>query len=219
MSETKVTALESRNKVLDTAQALLRKGLVEGTSGNVSCRAPDGSVVLTPSSIPYDTMTLDDLVVCDLDGKVLEGERGPTSEKALHLECLRRFPEIGGVIHLHPIYATMFALVREPIPAVIEEVVVYIGGDVPCADYRTTGTDELAVEAANHLADRSAVLLANHGMVVIGKDPAEALHHAGVVERTAQIVWGARQLGEVKQIPEKVNRDFAGVYRLLRGIS
>lgn len=219
MSETKVTTLESRNKVLDTAKALLRKGLVEGTSGNVSCRAPDGSVVLTPSSIPYDTMTLDDLVVCDLDGKVLEGERGPTSEKALHLECLRRFPEIGGVIHLHPIYATMFALIREPIPAVIEEVVVYIGGDVPCADYRTTGTDELAVEAADHLADRSAVLLANHGMVVIGKDPAEALHHAGVVERTAQIVWGARQLGEIKQIPEKVNRDFAGVYRLLRGIS
>jgi L-fuculose-phosphate aldolase len=208
-----------RQQVLDAAKNLLRKGLVEGTSGNVSGRGENGTVVLTPSSIAYETMTLEDLVVCDLDGQVLEGHRGPTSEKALHLECLRRYPEIGGVIHLHPIYATMFALIREPIPAVIEEVVVYIGGDVPVAEYKTTGSDELGVEAASHLADRSAVLLANHGMVVVGKDPAEALHHAGVVERTAQIVWGARQIGEVHPVPEKVNQDFAAVYRLLRGIS
>ncbi|HVX18183.1 MAG TPA: class II aldolase/adducin family protein [Acidimicrobiales bacterium] len=211
-------AQATRQAVLETAQALLRKGLVEGTSGNVSGRDPDGSVVLTPSSVPYDTMTLDDLVVCSLDGDVLDGVRGPTSEKALHLEVLRRYPEIGGVIHLHPIYATMFALIHEPIPAVIEEVVVYIGGDVPIAEYRTTGTDDLGAEAARHLGDRSAVLLANHGMVVVGKDPAEALHHAGVVERTAQIVWGARQVGEIVPIPQKVNDDFAGVYRLLRGI-
>ncbi len=209
---------EMRQQVLDTAKELLHKGLVEGTSGNVSGRREDGTVVLTPSSISYETMTLDDLVVCDAEGAVLEGERGPTSEKALHLECLRRYPEIGGVIHLHPVYATMFALIREPIPAVIEEVVVYIGGDVPVAEYRTTGTDDLGVEAARHLADRSAVLLANHGMVVVGKDPAEALHHAGVVERTARIVWGARQLGEIHEIPAKVNDDFAAVYRLMRGI-
>lgn len=217
MSDTKTT--DTRQAVLDTAKELLRKGLVEGTSGNVSGRRDDGSVVLTPSSIPYDTMVLDDLVVCDADGKVLEGTRGPTSEKALHLEVMRNYPEIGGVIHLHPVYATMFALIHEPIPAVIEEVVVYIGGDVPIADYKTTGSDDLGVEAARHLGDRSAVLLANHGMVVVGKDPAEALHHAGVVERTAQIVWGARQIGEVKPIPEKVNQDFAAVYRLLRGIA
>ncbi|MEO9223916.1 MAG: class II aldolase/adducin family protein [Acidimicrobiales bacterium] len=209
---------DMRQQVLDTAKELLHKGLVEGTSGNVSGRREDGTVVLTPSSIPYETMTLDELVVCDAEGAVLEGERGPTSEKALHLECLRRYPEIGGVIHLHPVYATMFALIREPIPAVIEEVVVYIGGDVPVAEYRTTGTDDLGVEAARHLADRSAVLLANHGMVVVGKDPAEALHHAGVVERTARIVWGARQLGEIHEIPAKVNDDFAAVYRLMRGI-
>lgn len=218
MSDTE-TSTNTRQAVLDTAQSLLRKGLVEGTSGNVSGRQADGTVVLTPSSIPYETMTLDDLVVCDMDGEVLQGHRGPTTEKALHLECLRRYPEIGGVIHLHPIYATMFALVREPIPAVIEEVVVYIGGDVPVADYKTTGTDELGAEAARHLAERSAVLLANHGMVVVGKDPAEALHHAGVVERTAQIVWGARQLGNVQPVPQEVNDNFASVYKLMRGVT
>ena len=94
-------------------------------------------------------MTLDDLVVTDLDGNVLEGTRGPTTEKALHLACYRRYPEVGGVIHSHAAYATMFALVHEPIPAIIEEVVVYLGGDIPICDYKGTGTDELGEEVAS----------------------------------------------------------------------
>jgi L-fuculose-phosphate aldolase len=211
-------ATDMREQVLQTAKELLRKGLVEGTSGNVSGRMPDGNVCLTPSSVPYDEMTLDDLVVVTPGGEVVEGTRGPTSEKALHLEVLGRYPELNGVIHLHPVYATMFAVIREPIPAVIEEVVVYLGGDIPVCEYRTTGTDELGAEAARNLAERSACLLANHGLVTAGDSPATALHHAGVVERTAQIVWGARVLGTVAAIPEKVQSDFAGVYRMMRGI-
>ena len=203
--------------VLDTAKELLHKGLVEGTSGNVSGRLEDGRICLTPSSIAYETMTLDDLVICDADGNKLEGERGPTSEKALHLACYRAFPEVGGVIHSHAVYATMFATVRQPVPAVIEEVIVYIGGDVPVCEYKGTGTDELGDEVARNLHDRSAALLANHGMVTIGATPAKALHAAGVVERTAQIVWGARALGgQIHPLPEKVNTDMAGVYRFLR---
>ncbi len=205
-----------RERVLATAKAMLEKGLVEGTSGNVSGRMEDGTVCLTPSSIPYETMTLDDLVVADLDGKVVEGERGPTSEKALHLACYRAFPEVGGVIHSHARFATMFAVVREAVPAAIEEVVVHVGGDVPVCEYRTTGTDELGDEVASRLGDRSAVLLANHGMVTIGASPEKALHVAGVVERTAEIVWGARLLGTTHALPEQVNKDFANVYRYMR---
>jgi len=205
-----------KESVLATAKALLQKGLVEGTSGNVSGRMEDGTICVTPSSIPYETMTLDDLVVLDLDGKVVEGERGPTSEKALHLACYRAFPEVGGVIHSHARFATMFALVREPVPAAIEEVVVHVGGDVPVCEYRTTGTDELGDEVASKLGDRSAVLLANHGMVTIGATPEKALHAAGVVERTAEIVWGARALGRAHPLPDKVNEDFANVYRFMR---
>jgi L-fuculose-phosphate aldolase len=207
----------TKQDVLDTAQELLEKGLVEGTSGNVSGRLDDERICLTPSSVAYETMTLDDLVVTDLDGKVLEGERGPTSEKALHLACYRAYPEVGGVIHSHAVYATMFAVVREPIPAIIEEVVVYIGGDVPVCEYKPTGSDILGDEAAANLEDRSACLLANHGMVTIGATPGQALHNAGVVERTAQIVWGARALGSpLHDLPEKTNRDMEGVYRYLR---
>jgi L-fuculose-phosphate aldolase len=205
-----------KQRVLATAKALLEKGLVEGTSGNVSGRMEDGTICVTPSSIAYETMTPDDLVVLDLDGNVVEGERGPTSEKALHLACYRAFPEVGGVIHSHARFATMFALVREPVPAIIEEVVVHVGGDVPICEYRTTGTDELGDEVASRLGDRSAALLANHGMVTIGSSPEKALHAAGVVERTAEIVWGARALGRAHPLPDKVNEDFANVYRFMR---
>ena len=137
--------------LLATAKEMLHKGLVEGTAGNLAARLPDGNVVLTPSSLPYESMTLEDLVVCDLDGNVLEGTRGPTTEKALHLTVLREHDDVHATIHSHAMYATMFAVTRTTIPAVIEEFVVFVGGDVGCAEYRTTGTDELAVEVAKHL--------------------------------------------------------------------
>lgn len=207
---------DARRAVLATARTLAARGLVEGTSGNVSARVDDARVCLTPSSLPYDAMTLDDLVVVGLDGAVLEGERSPTSEKALHLACYRRHPEIGGVVHSHPVHATMFAVARQPIPAAIEEVAVYIGGDVPVCDYVMTGTDELGEEVAARLADRAAALLANHGMVTVGATPDAALHAALVVERTAHIVWGARLLGTPHELPANVNEDFGGVYRFVR---
>jgi L-fuculose-phosphate aldolase len=204
-------------EVLAAAKTMLERGLVEGTSGNISGRLEGGLVCVTPSSVDYDTMTLDDLVVVDLDGAVVSGTRSPTTEKDLHLSVLRSYPELGSVIHTHAVYATMFALAHEPIPAVIEEVVVYVGGDVPCCDYKGTGSRELGDEVASHLADRGAALLANHGLVTCASTPEKALHHAGLVERTAQIIWGARAMGAtIHPLPDKVNTDMAGVYRFLR---
>ncbi len=203
--------------VLAAARKMLADGLVEGTSGNISGRLADGTVCLTPSSVAYDTMTLDDLVVVEMDGTVVSGTRAPTTEKDLHLATLGRYPELGAVIHTHAVYATMFALAHEPVPAVIEEVIVYVGGDVPCCVYRGTGTTELGEEVATHLADRGAALLANHGLVTCGASPERALHNAALVERTAKIVWGARAMGAtIHPLPDKVNRDMAGVYRYLR---
>ena len=203
--------------VLATAKKMLEEGLVEGTSGNISGRLADGQVCLTPSSVAYDTMTLDDLVIVDLEGNVVSGERSPTTEKDLHLSALRRYPELGAVIHTHAVYATMFALAHEAIPAVIEEVVVYLGGDVPCCDYKGTGTAALGDEVAAKLVDRGAALLANHGLVTCASTPEKALHNAALVERTAKIVWGARAMGAtIHPLPEKVNRDMAGVYRYIR---
>lgn len=211
--KTTLTAQETKDQVLWAAQEMLRSGLVEGTSGNLAARLPDGNAVLTPSSLDYMEMTLEDLVVCDLDGNVLEGERSPTTEKALHLGALRLHDEINATMHCHAKFATMFALTHQPIPAVIEEFVVFVGGDVECAEYRTTGTDELGEEVAKRVADRAAVLMANHGLFAVSKDPKQVLHVAQLVERTAEIIWGARLLGEVVPIPESVNTTFAGYYR------
>jgi L-fuculose-phosphate aldolase len=94
---------------------------------------------------------------------------------------------------------------------------VYIGGDIPICDYKTTGTDELGHEVASKLADRSAALMANHGLVCIGKSAEDALHASLVVERTAEIVWGARALGKPVTIPDDVNANFANVYGFIRG--
>ena len=204
---------ETREQLLWVAQEMLRTNLVEGTAGNVAARLPDGNAVLTPSSLDYLEMTLDDLVVCDMDGNVLEGHRSPTSEKSLHLTALRDHAEIGATMHCHAKYSTMFALTRMPIPAVIEEFDVFVGGDVEVAEYKTTGTDELAVEVASHVGKKAAVLMANHGLFAVGKNPKDVLHIAALIERTAEIIWGARVLGTVVPLPDAVNQQFSGYYR------
>lgn len=208
---------EVKHAVLDAARTMYERGLVEGTAGNVSGRVGPDRVVVTPSSIAYAAMTFEDLVLVDLAGELIEGTRSPTSEKSLHLECYRNYPEVQGVVHCHARYASMFAVAHRSIPAGIDEFVIYIGGDVPCAEYRQSGTDGLAVEVASHLKDRSAALMANHGMVCVGKSVDDALHSALVVEHNAQIMWGAEALGGVVALPDKAVSDFTGVYGFVRG--
>jgi L-fuculose-phosphate aldolase len=134
----------------------------------------------------------------------------------MHLACYRAFPEVGGVVHCHPLHGSMFAVARKPIPALIEEVIVYVGGDVPVAEYRTTGTDELADEVVSHLHHRGAVLMANHGMLCVGRSASDALHTALVVEHAAHIVWGATALGGAVPLPADVVANFSGVYGYVR---
>lgn len=202
--------------VLDTARELLAKGLVEGTSGNVSARQADGTICITPSSVDYRTMTLDDLVVIDPDGATVAGHRAPSSEKALHLACYAAFPEVGSVIHSHALYASMFAVARQPLPVAIDEFSVYVGGEVAVTEYAPSGSDAIGEQAVRCLADRGAALLANHGLVAVGRTPADALHVTAVVERSAQIVLGARTLGQAWTIPADVDRNLAGVYDMVR---
>ncbi|WP_419924406.1 class II aldolase/adducin family protein [Candidatus Poriferisocius sp.] len=205
-----------RAQVVAAAQAMNAAGLVVGTAGNVSGRAADSAIWLTPSALPYNQVSVDNLAAVDLDGNLLEGTARPSTEKAMHLACYRAFPEVGGVVHCHPVHASMFAVAHKRIPAVIEEVIMYLGGDVPVADYRPTGSDELGEEVVRHLGDRSAVLMANHGLLCIGESPDHALHAALVAEHTARIVWGASRLGDAVDLPEKALSDFAGAYTDLR---
>src|SRR3954465_7173156 len=161
-------------------------------------------------------MALADLVVLDATGEVVEGTRSPSSEKLVHLACYKRFPEVGSVIHPPPVYAAMFALFRSPIPSAIDEFAVYVGGDVPVAEYAMTGTPELGENAADCLDSVGSALLANHGSVTISDSPAKAIHQLGVVERAAQIVWGARALGGEVDLPASTNDLLSSYCRMMR---
>lgn len=207
---------EVKAAVLAAAKKMYARGLVEGTAGNVSGRVDAERVVLTPSSLGYEEMTLEDLVVTDLEGTVVEGHRSATSEKSLHLECYRAYAEVSGVVHCHAQHASMFAVAHQPIPAAIDEFIIYIGGDVPVAQYQPSGSDQLAHSVAACLGDRSAALMANHGMVCVGKSVEDALHSALVVEHNARIMWGSMALGGPVAIPEATVRNFAGVYDFVR---
>ena len=218
MAGVKQTAEEIKEDLLWVAQESLRTNLVHGTAGNFSARLPDGNVVLTPSSLPYETMTLDDLVVCDLEGNVVEGKNGPTTEKMLHLACLKAYDDIHSVIHCHAKFCTMFAITHQPIPCVIEEVEVFVGGDVPVANYKFTGSQDLADEVSKWVGDRAAVLMANHGLLTVGKSPKDALKVANLVEVTAEMVWGAKVLGELVPLPDKTRQKMAPIYKMMRGM-
>ena len=207
-----------KEEVLTTAKALCASGLVAGTEGNVSARMEDGNVCITPSSLNYEVMTLEDLVVMDPDGNVVEGTRGPTTEKMLHLACLKRYDDIHAVIHCHAKFCTMFAITHQPIPCVIEEVEAFVGGDVPVANYKFTGSQDLADEASKWVGDRAAVLMANHGLLTVGKSPRDALKIANLVEITAEMVWGARALGELVPLPDSTRAKMAPVYKMIRGM-
>jgi L-fuculose-phosphate aldolase len=193
-----------------------RSGLTEATAGNLSARTSADEVVLTPTALDYAEMTTEDLVVCDLEGRVVSGTRAPTTEAGLHLACLRRHRDIAAVVHSHALHASQFAVTHQPIPCLVEEFELYVGGDVPIAPYRQTGSEALGEVVAPLLADRSAALLANHGLVSVGATPGEALGIAKLVERTAQIVAGARRLGEPVPLPDASRSGLAARYQAAR---
>ena len=208
-----------QKEVLKAAKKLHQEGMVVGTAGNVSGRLENGSIWITPSSIEYESMQENDLVLLGSNGEQLEGKHSKSTESQIHLECYKAFAEIGGVVHSHPPYASMFAVAKEPIPAAIEEVVVYLGGDIRVAEYQKTGSQALAETLSREVADRSAVLMANHGLLTIGKNPPEALKAALVAERTAEIVWGAKFINSSTsflELGQDVLEEFSSIYTFVR---
>jgi L-fuculose-phosphate aldolase len=184
----------SREDVVAAGARMLALGLSRGTSGNISVRVPGGMLV-TPSGVPYDRTAPADLVVLDLDGNRLHGEGRPSSEWRLHAAVLRARPDAGAVVHAHPPFATALACVRRPIPPFHYMVALAGGADIPCAPYALPGTTALAAHAAAALHERDACLLANHGIVTVGRDLERALALAVDVEALAEQYCRAVQLG------------------------
>jgi L-fuculose-phosphate aldolase len=210
---------EARAAVLAAAKGMLGHRLTSGTGGNVSARLDGGTLVITPSGVPYQDMGPGDLVVITMAGEpVSPGADGliPSSEHQLHTACYQAFPEIGAVLHSHPPYASMYAAAREPVPAVIDEAVIFLGGDIPVAPYAISGSAGVGTNAVWMLAQRASALLANHGLVTIADTPAQALHHAVVSEHCAQVAWGTRAFGGHFPLPVSTLETFAEAYRRRR---
>ncbi len=189
--------------IVDAGLQMLRSGLTVATWGNISARDSEtGLIYLTPSGMPYDTITEDDIVVMNAKGEVVEGSRRPTIEFAMHLGILNKRPEINAVVHTHPIYSQIFACLHEEIPPIIDEAAQMMAGAVKCAEYGLPGTQELAYNVAAALGDGYACLMANHGSVCVGTSMEKAFTVSTVLEMSAQIYYMATCIGKPHIIPE-----------------
>jgi L-fuculose-phosphate aldolase len=209
-----------RDELIATARRMSELGLAPGTTGNVSVRTARGFVV-TPSGMAYDQLRGDDAVAIDLDGAIRPGQRAPSSEWRLHRDVLAARPDVCAIVHTHSLYCTSVSCLRRPIPA-IHYMIIHTGGDeVPCADYATYGTAELAASVVRALGRGHACLMANHGMVALGDSLAAALRLAADVETLAAQYWHAAQLGQPHVLPadelDRVRAQFAGYGQRGRG--
>lgn len=203
-----------REQVLETCLQMLRDGLSRVSEGNVSARHPtSGFIVITPSAIPYAKMKVDDLCVITLDRRLIEGAWKPTSEIALHTLIYTRRPDVQAVVHTHAPYCSLFAVSGEPLPMVLTESAMLLGGDVPVAPYCTPGSEELARATAETLADQPAALMANHGLLTVGPDLAAAYAAATAAEDTARAVCLLRAMNApIQALPPEVTTRLRSAY-------
>ena len=198
-AEVDATVAQLRRAVADLHRELTRYALVIWTAGNVSARVPGCDLmVIKPSGVAYDDLGPEEMVVTDLSGELVEGERAPSSDTAAHGYVYRHMPEVGGVVHTHSTYATAWAARREPIPCVLTMVADEFGGEIPVGPFALIGDDSIGRGIVETLrASRSrAVLMANHGPFTVGADARAAVKAAVMVEDVARTVHVARQLGE-----------------------
>jgi L-ribulose-5-phosphate 4-epimerase len=188
-----------RREVCDLHAELPRNGLVAWTSGNLSARVPgEDLMVIKASGVPYDELTPEAIVVCDLHGTLVEGEFAPSSDATTHGCIYRRRPEICGVAHTHSAYATAWAARGEPIPCVLTAMADEFGGDIPVGPFALIGDEEIGRAVVATLAEsRSpAVLMRNHGVFTIGAGPRDAIKAAVMCEDVARTAHLARALGD-----------------------
>ena len=193
-------------------------GLVVGTAGNVSARVHcdpyEDLMAITPTGVPYSGMTAADIVIADFDVDLVEGELPPSSESLLHVGIYSARPDVQAVIHTHSVYSSVLAVLGIDLPSVIDEVVVYVGGEVRVSDYAFPGTEELSTNVCDALGPRKAAFIANHGAVAVGRSLDEALDICLLVERASQIYVTARSIGEVRPIPAEYVEAVAAIYTM-----
>lgn len=191
-----------RTALADAGRELMNRKLSVGTWGNISLRVDKDKCIITPSGMNYQKLEPDDMVLIDLEGQVIDGKWKPSSEKTLHAEIYKNRADVRVIIHYHPIFSSILSVVRYNIPALIEDSVMLLGGEIKVTDYVFPGGVELAKEAVRGLGNNNAVILANHGAVCVGKDLEKTFAACEVLEKSAQIFIFAKLFGQVNLLPE-----------------
>lgn len=206
-----------REQVWKLHLELPKNDLVKWTGGNVSGRDPEtGLVVIKPSGVKYPDLKPEQMIVLDLDGKIIEGDLSPSSDTASHLYIYRHRPDVGGVVHTHSPYATAFAAVNKPIPVYLTAIADEFGGPIPVGGFALIGGEEIGKVVVESIGNSPAVLLKNHGVFTIGKNAESAVKAAVMTEDVARTVWYALQLGTPDVIPAedvaKLHARYTNVY-------
>lgn len=203
---------ELRQQVADLHTELVRYGLVVWTAGNVSARVPGHDLfVIKPSGVSYDDLRPEAIVVCDLDGTLVDGDLAPSSDTAAHAYVYRHMSHVGGVVHTHSTYASAWAARAEPIPCALTAMADEFGGPIPLGPFARIGDDAIGRGVVETLTGHRspAVIMANHGVFTIGRDAKAAVKAAVMCEDVARSTHIARQLGTLATIPDD---DVAALY-------
>lgn len=199
--------------LLQAGIEMQNRNLTVETWGNISVRDPEtGSIYLTPSGMPYDTLKEEDVCVLDKDGNVIEGTRKPSVEKMLHVLIYQNRADVQAILHTHPVNSTVFGILHQSMPVVTDEMAQAIGGAVQCAEYALPGSQQLAENVMHALGNVQACLMANHGAVCVGRDMKECFKVATVLETSAEIYQKACAIGRPFEITKENTdwmRDFA----------
>lgn len=187
---------KERELIVEYGKKLITSGLTKGTGGNLSIFDREkGLMAISPSGLDYFQTEPEDVVVMDLEGNVVEGNRKPSSEYGMHSIFYKNREDIDAVVHTHSIFSTVLATLRWPLPA-SSYLVAFAGLDVRCAEYASFGTDELAENALKAMEDRYAVFLANHGLLTGAQDMPNAFAKAEQIEFCAEAYYRTKSIGE-----------------------
>ncbi len=203
--------LALKKEIIEAGKKLIRTGLVTGTGGNISAKLPGSDqFLITPSGMDYEALQPEDMVLVDLECKLVDGCRKPSIETSLHAGIYRSRPEVNAVVHTHSLYASAVAATRTSIPPILDSMVASIGGSIDVAEYGIPGSPELAKATAIALGSKNGCLMANHGAVGVGPDLAKAFAKAELVERAAITFICACAIGQPVALDmETMNREKA----------
>lgn len=207
LSDVEQAITDLRRHVCELHAELTRYGLVIWTAGNISARVPGRDLlIIKPSGVSYDAMRPEHMVVCSLDGDLIDGDLAPSSDTAAHAYVYRHMPEIGGVVHTHSTYATAWAAVGEPIPCVLTMIADEFGGEIPVGPFAAIGDDSIGRGIVETLRDSrsAAVLMRNHGPFTVGADARSAVKAAVMLEDVARTTFISGQLGTPQSLPAAV---------------